>query len=65
MSRQLREYEPPTSDEPLDLVEEALVRMWVDIIAAEIEEELAALASPHTEASVDQQQPMQPARRRD
>jgi hypothetical protein len=59
-----REYEPPTGDEPLDLVEQALVRMWVDIIAREIEEDLAALASQKTEASVDQLQPVQSARRR-
>jgi hypothetical protein len=38
----LSPYTPPTGDEPLDAIEQALVRMWIDIIAAEIRDELAA-----------------------
>jgi hypothetical protein len=34
-------YVPPSGDEPLDLVEQALVRMWIDIIEQDIREELA------------------------
>jgi hypothetical protein len=35
-------YVPPVGDEPLDAIEQVLVRMWIDIIAAEIRAELAA-----------------------
>ena len=31
-------YEPPTGDEPLDAIEEALVRMWVRIVVREMRE---------------------------
>jgi hypothetical protein len=34
-------YVRPTGDAPLDAVEQALVRMWVDIIAARIRARLA------------------------
>jgi hypothetical protein len=40
-----RPYVPPGDDEPLDAIQEALVRLWVDIIAAEIREELAEEAA--------------------
>jgi hypothetical protein len=41
-----REYEPPTGDEPLDAIEQAIVRILVPIIAAQIREELAAEQVP-------------------
>jgi alkylation response protein AidB-like acyl-CoA dehydrogenase len=39
-----REYVRPAGDEPLDAVQQALVRMWIDILAAELLEDLAAAA---------------------
>lgn len=39
------EYLPPTGDEPLDAIEQAIVRMWIRIIAAEIREEAAREAA--------------------
>jgi len=42
-------YVPPTGDAPLDAVEQALVRMWIDIIAAELRAELADRSKPDDE----------------
>jgi hypothetical protein len=38
----LSPYEPPRGDDPLDAIELAFVRMWIEIIAAEIRQELGA-----------------------
>lgn len=41
-------YVPPAGDEPLDAVEQALVRMWADIVVRSIRARLAAAAAAQT-----------------
>lgn len=41
-TRALPDYVPPTGDEPLDAVEEAIVNMWVKIVVRRLRAKLAA-----------------------